>query len=118
MDSILNSVKQHLGGEMVAEVFDPDIIMAINTIIGTLKQAGVKVIKDAIDDKATMWTEVFPDISTLEMIKSYVCIKAKQYFDPSASSTLNELYESQLEELLWRINVESDPHWKEMNEDG
>ena len=40
IDSILESVKKNRGLNVDYEVFDPDIIMAINTAFSTLTQLG------------------------------------------------------------------------------
>lgn len=106
MDSILTSIKQLLGGISETEThFDPEIIMDINTAFSILTQMGAGPITGfSISDKTSVWTDFIPDMSKVEMIRSYVHLKVKLLFDPPASSTVVEIINRQITELEWRIN--------------
>ena len=110
MDSILNSIKKLLGIDEAYTHFDADIIMGINTALSILTQIGVGPSTGfSIADNTAIWTSFVPDMSKLELIKSYVHLKTKLLFDPPASSTIVEVYNRQLTELEWRISALVDP---------
>jgi hypothetical protein len=110
MDSILASVKKDLGIAEDYEHFDPDIIMAINTAFSILHQLGAGPDEGfSISDDTAVWTDFIPDLSKLEMVKTYVSKKVRMMFDPPTSSPVAEATNNIISELEWRINVAVDP---------
>lgn len=110
MDSILETVKKLLGVPGETEYFDPDIIICINTAFSSLTQIGVGPAKGfSIVDASTKWDAIIPEDSNLEMVKTYVCLKARLLFDPPQNSVLLDVLNRQLAETEWRISVEVDP---------
>lgn len=106
MDSILTSIKKLLGITEEYEHFDTDIIMHINTVLGTLTQIGVGPADGySISDKEDYWSDFINDARKLEAVKSYVYLKVKLLFDPPASSVVMESINRQINELEWRLNV-------------
>ena len=108
-DSILLSVKQYLGLEAGYNVFDPDVLMAINSALMVLEQLGISsdAVPSVSDDHAT-WTMLgseFPGVN-LGMLRSYVYGKARLLFDPPASSFGLSSLEKQVQEMEWRLNVQ------------
>lgn len=109
MDSILDSVKKDLGIVPEYTHFDPDIIMDINTAFSVLTQLGVGPKAGfCISDNTAVWTDYISDIK-LEMVKTYVCKKTKQLFDPPSTGPLAQALNDRLNEMEWRINVAVDP---------
>lgn len=109
MDSILDSVKKVLGIPSEYEVFDPDIIMHINTVFFTLSQLGVGPDGGfSISSKSDTWDSYIPEGSNLEAVKSYVYLRVRILFDPPSSSYVLTSMENQIKELEWRLNVEVD----------
>lgn len=109
MDSILESIKKLLGISAEYEVFDPDIIMHINSVFFVLNQLGVGPPKGfSIKDKNDTWSSYLPDGSNLEVIKSYIYQKVKLLFDPPTSSAAIESVNRMISELEWRIQVAVD----------
>ena len=110
MDSILTSIKKLLGiGEDYVQ-FDADIIMHINSAFMTLTQLGVGPAEGfIIEDKTVIWSDFIEDVSKLQAVKTYIFLKVKLVFDPASigSSTL-AVYERQIQELEWRLNVEAE----------
>lgn len=107
MESILTSIKKLLGISEEYTHFDADIIMHINSVLMTLTQLGVGPSSGFyIEDDTTLWTELTPDLTKLQAVKTYVYLKVRLLFDPSSlgSSTL-AAYERQIQELEWRLNV-------------
>ena len=110
MDSILDSVKKDLGIMPDYTYFDPDIIMGINSALSILNQLGVGPSEGfAIRDNTSTWSEFIPNDPHLEMVKTYVSKKTKQFFDPPSTGPIAEAHERVLKEMEWRINVAVDP---------
>lgn len=110
MDSILDSIKKLLGIDPSIEVFDVDLIIAINTAIDTLAQLGVGSLGGfSIDSNAQTWTDYLGDSKEKNMVKNFIHIKSKLLFDPPTSSVLAEAYNKQLDELTFRIRMITDP---------
>lgn len=108
-DSILENIKQLLGGLDGCDQFDTDIIIHINTALSILTQLGVGPKTGfAIRDKTAVWADFIPEDMGVEMIKTYVFMKVKLVFDPPLNATvLNSMKES-VKEYEWRINVAVD----------
>lgn len=110
MDSILNSIKKLLGIDELYTHFDADIILGINTAFSTLTQIGAGPTTGfSIYDKTSVWSDFIPDLSKMELLKSYVHLKVKLLFDPPSSSALIDVINKQISELEWRISVMVDP---------
>lgn len=60
-----------------------------------------------IIDKSNVWNEFIGDINNIESVKSYMYLKVKSVFDPSASSVVTEANNKMISELEWRLYVES-----------
>lgn len=105
-NSILTSIKKMLGPEEDDVHFDSDIIMCINTALSILTQAGVGPAEGfRITDKTATWKDFIGEVKYLEFVKSFVHIRAKLLFDPPTNSTLVKAFETEANELLWRINA-------------
>lgn len=107
MESILTSIKKLLGIEAEYEHFDPDIIMHINSTFMILNQLGVGPVDGFfIEDETSVWTDFLPATAKLEAVKSYIYLKVKLLFDPTAmTAALTESINQQIKELEWRLNV-------------
>lgn len=105
-ESILTSIKKMLGIAEEYEIFDPDLIMHINSVFSVLTQLGVGSQKGfMIDDETATWSSFIRNEATLMLVKSYVYLKVKLMFDPPLSSAVLECYKKQIEEYEWRLNV-------------
>ena len=112
-DSILDSVKKDLGIVPDYNFFDPDIIMGINSALSILNQLGVGPSEGfSIKDDTATWQDFIPNDPHLEMVKTYVSKKTKQFFDPPTTGPISEAHERVLKEMEWRINVAVDPRPK------
>lgn len=104
MESILTSIKKLLGIEESYEIFDPDIILYINSAFSALTQLGIGPEEGfSIKDKTTIWSEYLNNDPRLDLIKNYVFLKVKLIFDPPTSSSVQSAYERMIQELEWRI---------------
>lgn len=109
MDSILLSVKKLLGIQSAYTVFDPDIIIGINTSLMFLNQIGVgPTMTFSISDENQTWKDFIENKKNLEAIKSFVYLKTRLYFDPPANSFLVTAIENQLKELEYRLCVQAE----------
>lgn len=107
--SILETIKKMLGLNSDYEVFDTDIIVGINSAFMTLMQLGVGPKTGfSIQDKSATWEDFIGDRTDLEMVKQYVYLKTKLVFDPSMTTSINDIYKEQIQELEWRLNVQVD----------
>lgn len=108
-DSILNSVKKMCGIDPSIDVFDPDIIVNINSAIGILTQLGVGPSEGYYIQDAS---ETFDDflgekVTQKNMVKQYLYLKTRLGFDASTmSGSLLDAMKKQVEELEWRLNVQ------------
>lgn len=110
-DSILESVKKLLGADPDYSVFDPDIIMCINSAFGTLQQLGVGPIDGfRIDGPEDMWNTYTTNGNFIDEVKTYVYMRVKLMFDPPSSSFVLDSYKEQIKELEWRLSVKSDEY--------
>lgn len=106
MESILTSVKKMLGITEDYEVFDPDIIMHINSVFMILNQLGIGPDKVfSIQDKTAKWSDFVAENQYTEAVKSYMYLKVRLLFDPPSTGPLTEAMERNIKELEWRMNV-------------
>lgn len=110
MDNILYTVKKALGGEMLADAFDEDLIMYINSVFTILDQLGVILLIRVID-KTTTWEQAIKDIDKLESVKSYVSLKVKFIFDPPTGAAMDAL-EKMISEFEYRIRDDIEVNFK------
>lgn len=107
-ESILTSIKKLLGSTKEYTIFDPDIIIHINSVFMTLTQLGVGPPEGFyIEDETSVWSD-FTDVKNFEAVKTYIYIKVKLVFDPPLSSAMIESLERQAKELEWRLNVNAE----------
>lgn len=110
MESILSTTKKLAQLSDEYDVYDPDIIMYINSVFLTLKQMGVGPAAGfVIGDENSTWNEFIPDnVSLREAVKSYMGAKVRLKFDPPASSILLEALKNTISEDEWRLSFESE----------
>lgn len=109
MDSILTSIKKLLGIDESYEIFDPDIIMHINSVFMVLRQMGVGPPGGfSISDDSAVWTDYIPEIEKIEAVKTYIAMKVRLVFDPPTSSALLDALKQSIQEYEWRLNVEAE----------
>ncbi len=122
MEEILKSIKKMIGFEDNYTHFDPDLVIFINSEFATLFQAGVGPTDKAFrisQDGGETWEDFFEGKTNLESVKEYIYLKAKIVFDPPQSGFVMDAYKAKAEELLWRLNIEDDPGYKQnQNEEG
>ena len=108
-ESILLSVKKMLGLDEDYDVFDPELIIHINTVFGTLHQLGVGPEDQfRITGDSDLWSEFTTEGEQTDEVKTYVYLRVRLLFDPPSSSFVLSSFKEQLQELEWRLNVKAD----------
>lgn len=108
-ESILTSVKKHLGITAEYTHFDDVLIEHINSVFFILTQMGVGPVGGFyIEDDGATWSEYIEDPMTYQAVKSYVQKKVQLLFDPPLSSAHIEAINRQISELEWRLNFEAE----------
>lgn len=109
MDSILLSVKKMIGIPNDYDVFDTDIIIHINTVFDSLNQMGVGPEEGfSISDSSTEWSEFLTFGKNSEMVKTYMYLKVRMFFDPPSNGTLSNVLSEQIKEYEWRLLIFAD----------
>ena len=104
-DSILLTTKKALGLAEDYNVFDPDIIMHINSVFSNLATLGIgPEASFEIEDETKTWNDFTSDVR-LNSVKSYTYLKVRLMFDPPTTSFVLNAIQEQLKELEWRMNV-------------
>ena len=118
MESILNSIKQLIGGiDENDSHFDTDLIIHINSVFSTLNDIGVgpEETFSIVDDKP-IWDD-FVDADAYNDVKTYTYLKVKMIFDPPSSSSVMDAYKRTADEIEWRLSVRASNKTKEEDSD-
>lgn len=111
--SILSDVKQSIGIVPEYDVFDPQIIICINSVFSTLHQLGCGPDEGFyISDDTAVWSDFFTT-NRLNFIRSYVIMKVHVMFDPPTSSMALDALNKQIAEYEWRITSEVECYGEE-----
>lgn len=117
MDSILTSVKKHIGVDEDCKAFDVDITDHINSVFVILWQLGVGPKKCfRIEDEFNTWDEFLNGNDELEAVKTYIGQKVKLLFDPPTNSSLLQALKESINEFEWRLNIISETLTEEKEE--
>lgn len=109
MSTILESVKKKIGPIEGYDHFNEELIDHINTSFSILHQAGVGPKEGFfIEDGSEDWDSYLTDGVEQKMVRTYVALKARLYFDPPSNGTLMDAMKSQIAELEWRLNVDAE----------
>jgi len=117
-DSILYTIKVALGVEPDYTGFDTDILMGINTSIMSLMQLGIGPEEGLIvEGSEEEWDELLTNEINVSAAKSYITLKTRLLFDPPASSFVIESIKKQIEEIEWRLVVQTETPVVEQEEE-
>lgn len=107
-ESILVSIKKLIGLAPEDDSFDFDLITHINSSIDVLRQLGIDS-EVYVEDDSLTWGDYLPSVIYLQLVKSYIYLKVRKWFDPPQNGTAMEALNSSIAEFEWRINVTVDP---------
>lgn len=104
--SILRSTKQILGITPDDPSFDTDIITHINSTFSILRQIGIGPANGFfITDDTAQWSDFVSDEEQTNLIKTYVYLQIRVWFDPPTMHYLITSMKDQIDQYLWRLNV-------------
>lgn len=106
-DNILVSIKKLSGVSSFEDVFDPDLLMFLNSNMLILSQLGITEASDITITPATMWTDILPEGDLLNIVKCWMYLRVRMQFDPPTGSIASS-FEELIKEYEWRINSRSD----------
>ena len=107
MESILETIKTLLGGNIYGDEFDDELVININSVLSILTQLGVGPKTGyVITGESETWTDYIGDRQDIEMIKTYIYMKVRLIFDPPTNSFLADSIKNFCSEFEWRLNVE------------
>ena len=107
--SILNTIKQLLGIDDTVTDFDQELIVLINTAMGTLRLLGVgSTTIFSISDSTVTWTQFLGSTKDFEIAKTYVHMKVRLAFDPPSISYVLTAYQQIISEIEFRLTVQAD----------
>lgn len=111
--SILKTIKKMIGPSIDYGEYDIDLITHINSTLSVLTGLGIGPEEGfVITDDSAVWTDLLGDSKKLEMVKSYVYMKAKLIFDPPQSSAVITSFEKLIAEFEWRANITAETQSK------
>jgi hypothetical protein len=103
---ILDSIKKLLGIAPEYDVFDDEIIIHINSVFSVMHQLGAAPLQGfLVVDGTETWDQYIGDAHHVQMIKTLTYMKVRLIFDPPASSSVLNSFESQIKELEWRLSI-------------
>lgn len=105
MDSILTTIKQHVGVVAEYEHFDSEIIDHINSVFADLHQMGVGPAEVfMIEDDIPTWEDFLKGSDKLNAVKSYMKLRVKMLFDTPSGSVM-EAMQREIDKWEWRLSV-------------
>lgn len=109
-ESILNSVKAGLGVVEDDASFDVELKIFINGCFQPLRQLGVGPSTGfMIATEAETWTDYLgTQKDLLSSVQTYVILKTKLAFDPPELGFVLTAMKDQIEQMEWRMLVDSD----------
>lgn len=110
VESILETIKKMLGLPKDEVSFDTDILVHINMVFSNLTQMGIGPEEGfTITGYDETWSQfITSDPLKTQQIKSYIYLKVKTVFDPSANSNVAEAFNKTIAELEYRLYVEEE----------
>jgi hypothetical protein len=109
-DSILNDLKAALGLAEDHTAFDTELVMFTNSVLSRLTQLGAGPAAGfRITGSTETWTSFMGPGTKLDMIKGYMFMRLKLYFDPPEIGFVLTMMKEQIEKDEYLINLEVEP---------
>jgi hypothetical protein len=106
--SILKTIKRMLGLDPEDETFDVDILVLINAALMSLQQLGVGPAEGfSVTSANELWSDFMTDDRLYQGIREYIYLKVRLVFDPPSSSSVADALKKNLDELEWRLIVQT-----------
>ena len=111
--SILTDIKDAIGILPEYDVFDNQLINAINSTLSTLHQLGYGPADGfEITGDTEVWSTLIKS-KRFNFIRNYIIAKVHVMFDPPTSSIAMDALNKQVEEYEWRIRSEVECYGEE-----
>ena len=112
-DSILNTVKSHLGIGEDYTPFDAEIILAINSSLMVQTQLGIGPPGGfSISSAEEKWRDFLgKNTAPAESSKMAVALRTRLQFDPPQNSYTQTTYNELIKELEWRLSIQADKEY-------
>lgn len=109
-ESILTSIKKHVGITKEYDHFDDDVMTYINSTFFRLRQIGVGPSEGFyIKDDSLTWDNFISDDPVLcNAVKTYMTAKVKLKFDPPASQSHIQVLKDTIAEFEWCMNIDAE----------
>lgn len=110
VNSILDTIREMILGNVDDHSFDNDIIVLINNAFSKLVTIGVGPSSGFIvEGSESTWDQFLPDQPQLiPILQTYVYADVKLGFDISASSVMRDVMKQIADENSWRLQIELD----------
>lgn len=106
--SILNTVKRMLGLDVEDDTFDLDVMVLINSAFMSLQQIGVGPSEGfSISSAEDSWLDFASEDELYQGVPEYIYLKVRTVFDPPTSSSVAEAMKKNIDELEWRLLVQT-----------
>lgn len=104
-DSILNSIKDMIGGlDPEDDSYDIPIIAHINSAFSVLTDRGVGPEEGfLITGPDEVWSDYIQTSKKMEMVKTYIYLNVKLTFDPPSNATYFSSLEKMMNQYEWRL---------------
>lgn len=117
IDSILDSIKELVTGNIEDTNFDKSLIMYINGALSIVNKLGVGPEGYKITSKNNVWSEFLLDRTDLDLVKTNVYLRVRLMFDPPTNSFLVTAINDQIKEGNWYIELYHKPEVPVVPED-
>ena len=108
-ESILKSIRSLLVGNEEDTSFDQELIFDINAAISNLIQMGVGPAEGfKVTGEDEEWDDFLEENDLLEQVKEYVKLYVRLLFDPPTQASVIDVYNKEIAQREWRINITVD----------
>lgn len=105
-DSILSTVKSHMGIQPTFTGFDNAIIPIVNSMFGSVRRLGVGPTSFSIDSEEKTWKDYLGENDDLYVnAHMYICMSTRLAFDPPQNSFLVTALQEKIKEYEWELEV-------------
>lgn len=111
LTSILQTTRVLVGITKDVTYFDDQLVPHINTALMNLSQLGVGPTTGyMITGETETWEDYLgTGFANLEAVKNYIFLYTKLIFDPPTSSYVVDVLRRSLDELEWRLKLQTEP---------
>ena len=107
VSTILEDIKKQLNADF-GDSYDSELILFINSVIGTLIQIGIGPEDGVTIDASTTWDVLLGNDKRLNSVKTYVALKVKKIFDPPENQAVKQALEEEIKEFEYRNFITKD----------